>query len=93
MHHNQFYSYGRIQVSLLSNYDSHWMEFLQTGLTLCCLLRRTESTYRHQANIDDEVVAMEILDTAGQVREIIPPLCQIFVFEKLEQNNYVKRAF
>ncbi|XP_061617245.1 ras-related and estrogen-regulated growth inhibitor isoform X1 [Phyllopteryx taeniolatus] len=25
-----------------------------------------ESTYRHQANIDDEVVAMEILDTAGQ---------------------------
>lgn len=27
----------------------------------------TESTYRHQANIDDEVVTMEILDTAGQV--------------------------
>uniref|UniRef100_A0A3B3I9X3 small monomeric GTPase n=1 Tax=Oryzias latipes TaxID=8090 RepID=A0A3B3I9X3_ORYLA len=27
-----------------------------------------ESTYRHQANIDDEVVTMEILDTAGQVR-------------------------
>ncbi|KAA8579980.1 hypothetical protein FQN60_005515, partial [Etheostoma spectabile] len=26
----------------------------------------TESTYRHQANIDDEVVTMEILDTAGQ---------------------------
>ncbi|XP_012588241.1 PREDICTED: ras-related and estrogen-regulated growth inhibitor isoform X1 [Condylura cristata] len=25
-----------------------------------------ESTYRHQANIDDEVVTMEILDTAGQ---------------------------
>ncbi|CAL8278415.1 ras-related and estrogen-regulated growth inhibitor [Gadus morhua] len=25
-----------------------------------------ESTYRHQANVDDEVVAMEILDTAGQ---------------------------
>ncbi|MBN3296225.1 RERG inhibitor, partial [Amia calva] len=25
-----------------------------------------ESTYRHQANIDDEVVSMEILDTAGQ---------------------------
>uniref|UniRef100_A0A3B3DT39 small monomeric GTPase n=1 Tax=Oryzias melastigma TaxID=30732 RepID=A0A3B3DT39_ORYME len=27
-----------------------------------------ESTYRHQASIDDEVVTMEILDTAGQVR-------------------------
>lgn len=26
-----------------------------------------ESTYRHQATIDDEVVTMEILDTAGQV--------------------------
>uniref|UniRef100_A0A8C1VBQ5 Ras-related and estrogen-regulated growth inhibitor n=1 Tax=Cyprinus carpio TaxID=7962 RepID=A0A8C1VBQ5_CYPCA len=25
-----------------------------------------ESTYRHQANIDDETVGMEILDTAGQ---------------------------
>ncbi|TRY82723.1 hypothetical protein DNTS_018781 [Danionella cerebrum] len=25
-----------------------------------------ESTYRHQANIDDEAVSMEILDTAGQ---------------------------
>ncbi|XP_030644796.1 ras-related and estrogen-regulated growth inhibitor isoform X1 [Chanos chanos] len=25
-----------------------------------------ESTYRHQANIDDEMVSMEILDTAGQ---------------------------
>ncbi|XP_076862534.1 ras-related and estrogen-regulated growth inhibitor [Brachyhypopomus gauderio] len=25
-----------------------------------------ESTYRHQANIDDELVSMEILDTAGQ---------------------------
>ncbi|XP_061061477.1 ras-related and estrogen-regulated growth inhibitor isoform X2 [Eubalaena glacialis] len=25
-----------------------------------------ESTYRHQATIDDEVVTMEILDTAGQ---------------------------
>ncbi|XP_078276049.1 ras-related and estrogen-regulated growth inhibitor [Rhinoraja longicauda] len=25
-----------------------------------------ESTYRHQASIDDEVVSMEILDTAGQ---------------------------
>lgn len=27
----------------------------------------SESTYRHQATIDDEVVTMEILDTAGQV--------------------------
>ncbi|TKC41457.1 hypothetical protein EI555_014134, partial [Monodon monoceros] len=26
----------------------------------------SESTYRHQATIDDEVVTMEILDTAGQ---------------------------
>ncbi|KFV69093.1 Ras-related and estrogen-regulated growth inhibitor, partial [Dryobates pubescens] len=26
----------------------------------------SESTYRHQATIDDEVVSMEILDTAGQ---------------------------
>lgn len=33
-----------------------------------CLFCLTESTYRHQANIDDEVVTMEILDTAGQVR-------------------------
>lgn len=31
----------------------------------------TESTYRHQANIDDEVVTMEILDTAGQVRQTV----------------------
>uniref|UniRef100_A0A8C6UGZ6 small monomeric GTPase n=1 Tax=Neogobius melanostomus TaxID=47308 RepID=A0A8C6UGZ6_9GOBI len=31
-----------------------------------------ESTYRHQANIDDEMVTMEILDTAGQVRQITP---------------------
>ncbi|XP_071407497.1 ras-related and estrogen-regulated growth inhibitor isoform X2 [Pithys albifrons albifrons] len=27
---------------------------------------KSESTYRHQATIDDEVVSMEILDTAGQ---------------------------
>uniref|UniRef100_A0A3Q0RG54 small monomeric GTPase n=1 Tax=Amphilophus citrinellus TaxID=61819 RepID=A0A3Q0RG54_AMPCI len=27
---------------------------------------KSESTYRHQANIDDEAVTMEILDTAGQ---------------------------
>ncbi|XP_030644806.1 ras-related and estrogen-regulated growth inhibitor isoform X2 [Chanos chanos] len=27
---------------------------------------KSESTYRHQANIDDEMVSMEILDTAGQ---------------------------
>ncbi|KPP72980.1 ras-related and estrogen-regulated growth inhibitor-like [Scleropages formosus] len=25
-----------------------------------------QSTYRHQANVDDEVVNMDILDTAGQ---------------------------
>uniref|UniRef100_A0A674I7T6 small monomeric GTPase n=1 Tax=Terrapene triunguis TaxID=2587831 RepID=A0A674I7T6_9SAUR len=31
-----------------------------------------ESTYRHQATIDDEVVSMEILDTAGQVSENSP---------------------
>lgn len=30
-----------------------------------------ESTYNHQVNIDDEVVTMEILDTAGPVSEII----------------------
>lgn len=35
--------------------------------TKCVLI--LESTYRHQATIDDEVVSMEILDTAGQVRE------------------------
>lgn len=29
----------------------------------------SESTYRHQATIDDEVVTMEILDTAGQVNK------------------------
>lgn len=34
-------------------------------------MRLTESTYRHQANIDDEVVSMEILDTAGQVSTIV----------------------
>lgn len=34
--------------------------------TTCVLI--LESTYRHQATIDDEVVSMEILDTAGQVR-------------------------
>ncbi|XP_038667084.1 ras-related and estrogen-regulated growth inhibitor isoform X1 [Scyliorhinus canicula] len=28
-----------------------------------------ESTYRHQATIDDEAVSMEILDTAGQKKE------------------------
>lgn len=32
-----------------------------------CLLYVLESTYRHQASIDDEMVSMEILDTAGQV--------------------------
>uniref|UniRef100_A0A8C5WQU7 small monomeric GTPase n=1 Tax=Laticauda laticaudata TaxID=8630 RepID=A0A8C5WQU7_LATLA len=30
-----------------------------------------ESTYRHQATIDDEVVSMEILDTAGQMQWLI----------------------
>lgn len=39
--------------------------------TKCVLI--LESTYRHQATIDDEVVSMEILDTAGQVREC---MCQ-----------------
>lgn len=33
------------------------------------LLIPLESTYRHQASIDDEVVTMEILDTAGQVNK------------------------
>ena len=33
------------------------------------LLIPSESTYRHQATIDDEVVTMEILDTAGQVKK------------------------
>lgn len=37
--------------------------------TKCVLI--LESTYRHQATIDDEVVSMEILDTAGQVRECV----------------------
>lgn len=41
----------------------------------------SESTYRHQANIDDEVVTMEILDTAGQVRETI---LEEFVVNTLE---------
>ncbi|OBS64821.1 hypothetical protein A6R68_06637, partial [Neotoma lepida] len=31
-----------------------------------------ESTYRHQATIDDEVVSMEILDTAGSFEEVLP---------------------
>lgn len=40
--------------------------FLLICFTKCVLI--LESTYRHQATIDDEVVSMEILDTAGQVR-------------------------
>lgn len=39
---------------------------LLVRFTICVLI--LESTYRHQATIDDEVVSMEILDTAGQVR-------------------------
>uniref|UniRef100_A0A670Y2K7 small monomeric GTPase n=1 Tax=Pseudonaja textilis TaxID=8673 RepID=A0A670Y2K7_PSETE len=35
-----------------------------------------ESTYRHQATIDDEVVSMEILDTAGQVRTLLIPVAK-----------------
>ncbi|XP_043297665.1 ras-related and estrogen-regulated growth inhibitor isoform X1 [Cervus elaphus] len=35
-----------------------------------------ESTYRHQATIDDEVVTMEILDTAGQVSRLLFFPCQ-----------------
>lgn len=36
-----------------------------------CFSPPAESTYRHQANVDDEVVTMEILDTAGQVKHTI----------------------
>ena len=43
-----------------------WREPVIEGF-LCACVCVTESTYRHQANVDDEVVAMEILDTAGQV--------------------------
>lgn len=28
-----------------------------------------ECTYKHVANLDDEMVTMEILDTAGQVKK------------------------
>lgn len=42
-----------------------------------------ESTYRHQANIDDELVTMEILDTAGQVREINLPVHYESVMNKI----------
>ena len=31
----------------------------------------TESTYKHVANVDEEPVVMEILDTAGQVEQNI----------------------
>lgn len=41
-------------------------DVLLIRFTTCVLI--LESTYRHQATIDDEVVSMEILDTAGQVR-------------------------
>lgn len=51
-----------------------------------CLLCRTESTYRHQANIDDEVVTMEILDTAGQVR-------QTFSFEDSNRNIKIRAPY
>ncbi|KAK2498570.1 hypothetical protein MC885_017058 [Smutsia gigantea] len=48
--------------------------FVSTALVVRFLTKRfiweydptLESTYRHQATIDDEVVTMEILDTAGQ---------------------------
>lgn len=45
----------------------NWSEFNIAGFTVLSFYF-LESTYRHQGNIDDEVVTMEILDTAGQVR-------------------------
>lgn len=51
---------------------THYQARLYLPLNPSYLLHLTESTYRHQANIDDEVVTMEILDTAGQVRQINP---------------------
>lgn len=45
----------------------HLFTFLSSSFFF--LLIPSESTYRHQANIDDEVVTMEILDTAGQVNK------------------------
>jgi hypothetical protein len=48
-------------------HDSHkHVTHLVNGVSLFFLFF-PESTYRHQATIDDEVVTMEILDTAGQV--------------------------
>lgn len=58
--HYEFYSH----VKYHNDYSHYLMLTLFFLLDLCS----AESTYRHQATIDDEVVTMEILDTAGQVR-------------------------
>lgn len=61
-------------------------------LDLFLHLHLTESTYRHQANIDDEVVTMDILDTAGQVRAIILLLeLHIFCMNILDVFNPTKK--
>lgn len=62
-----------------------------------------ESTYRHQATIDDEVVSMEILDTAGQVNrnsakyflhQIKKETCMICItFKKKKLRNFSGRDF
>lgn len=71
---------GNYFLSLISHISSMYMccvkktqptnqkplHLLLIYFTKCVLI--LESTYRHQATIDDEVVSMEILDTAGQVR-------------------------
>ncbi|XP_055046664.1 ras-related and estrogen-regulated growth inhibitor isoform X3 [Misgurnus anguillicaudatus] len=44
-------------------YDPTLVMFIDPQNSVCVF---TESTYRHQANIDDEMISMEILDTAGQ---------------------------
>lgn len=40
---------------------------LGSRVTVCLICVLPECTYKHHTTIDDEPVAMEILDTAGQV--------------------------
>lgn len=55
--------------SLICNFKDRIKSCMYLHFYLLLLLIPPESTYRHQATIDDEVVTMEILDTAGQVNK------------------------
>ncbi|MBZ3884375.1 Ras-related and estrogen-regulated growth inhibitor [Sciurus carolinensis] len=51
---------------LISHFKDQIKSYIYLPFCLLYLFIPSESTYRHQATIDDEVVSMEILDTAGQ---------------------------